>query len=279
MSLIDLPTDLTNLIALTKHMNLYEGMLDNGTSLETHLRLYLSNNLFTQLPNPVLQLTNLRVLSLRQNKIKRIPPAIRQLVNLQSLNVSANELEYLPYEVWELVKERDLKEILSEPNPWRQPTEKEKELVEACSNAPVGSDYSDVECSSVLIARTPHQTLDVSGALDLKPAKFGRASTGSGVAPLAELVLRQLLKLNAPLGLAECMPTDSPDTVLDMLNILEDARDGRRCNTCQRAVVVPRRTWIEWRGKPAMTGLGENVPCLPYLKMACRDMCQEGISI
>ncbi|KAG9777906.1 hypothetical protein KCU88_g4362, partial [Aureobasidium melanogenum] len=104
MSLSSLPAEITTLQTLSKQDEIVPGMLDTGTNLEPHLRLYLANNLLTELPLPIFELRNLRVLSLRQNNLTRIPASIRELVNLESLNVAGNNLTELPFEIVELIR-------------------------------------------------------------------------------------------------------------------------------------------------------------------------------
>ena len=58
-------------------------------------RKWVGNKL-TEFPDAVLQLTNLKILSLVKNQITEIPEAISQLSNLSQLNLSENQITQIP---------------------------------------------------------------------------------------------------------------------------------------------------------------------------------------
>ncbi|MEG4491922.1 leucine-rich repeat domain-containing protein [Microcoleus sp. D3_18_C4] len=85
------------------------GEIGKCTQLETLLlgkwdeekRKWVGNKL-TEFPDAVLQLTNLKILSLVKNQITEIPEAISQLSNLSQLNLSDNQITKIPKAIAQL---------------------------------------------------------------------------------------------------------------------------------------------------------------------------------
>lgn len=219
--LSSLPREIAELATLTKQPELVNGMLEHGTELEARLRLFLSNNLLRTVPTEILNLTNLRVLSLRQNKLTSLPVGIRKLVNLEELNVSGNKLLYLPFEIIELKRFHNLKEILAEPNAWQRPETRDCVLFK---------EYG--------LGR-------VSGKTDEHASNSAR--TGN-MASLFEQTLRQLSRLEPQNDLRSLMPPSTPDAVNAGLRDLHSGllAGGRQCTNCHRVLVQPEVEWIEW---------------------------------
>lgn len=206
-------------------------------------RLYLSNNILRELPSPVTELTNLRLLSLRQNKLTRLPPGIRNLVKLETLNISGNKLQLLPVEVLHLVKHHRLTELLSDPNPWLQYTNVQKEEIAETFYTTVPR--NGVPCSvSLRLVASDREHFPSS-------ARVSEGEEQCHVPPLSEIILRQLSKINnSKRDLSPLMPTDCPPRVTDMLRDLHCAQSegDRHCSWCQRQYVRPAKRWIQWWG-------------------------------
>jgi len=277
MSLSTLPPEISQLHTLTKQTDIVPGMLDTGTSLETELRLYLANNLLVKVPRPILDLHNLRLLSLRQNNLTDIPPGIRDLVNLQTLNVAGNQLRYLPFEVLELARFHKLDQIISEPNPWTSIPD----------HVPIGLCHVQGRASAVL-TRLAIRGDECGGAAGGAAALVDHAASHSPSVPsLTELVLRQLAKLEPRVDLVELMPPETSETVLDRLGLLKD-QAGRRCTKCKRLLVLPQKQWLEWwalhgpekdPGPTATTATTQSSSHLgvrrglPFVRMQCSATC------
>lgn len=253
MDLTDLPVELAELATLTTLPNLVPGMLDTGRSFETDLKLNLSSNLFRRLPAAVLDLSNLKVLSLRQNKLKTLPTAIRRLTSLVSLSIGGNQLTHLPFEVLELAQNHKLKLLYAQPNPWTSCPEDVHNLAATETRPAIARQRS----------RPPHRT----------PAR---------TTSLTETILRQLYRLATREELSSYMPADTPSRVYDALNDLKAAQDdgGRQCTRCRRLVVSTAHEWLEWWpiGHPTTelviaTEKLDEASFIPFKKMVCNAEC------
>ncbi|KAK6367115.1 hypothetical protein LTR64_007975 [Lithohypha guttulata] len=245
MSIDTLPAELRELATIVKDD---PADLAQFESLVARPRLYLSNNLIREFPTPILELSNLRLLSIRQNKLTRLPPGIRNLTKLETLNISGNRLQHLPVEVLDLMAHHRLSELHSEPNPWMW-----------YSTNHVGN-YAPYSTKRRLSydnkARRNDMTFDISAGLVAAREQVNEmtaaASTNqpkSSVPRLSELVLRQLSQVNnSKTDLSALLPSDAPPTVTTMLGDLYTAQTegGRRCACCQRLYINPARRWIEW---------------------------------
>ncbi|KAF7356638.1 Leucine-rich repeat-containing protein 10B [Mycena venus] len=85
-------------------------------SARQEIKLYLAGNQISQLPDSLLYLDNLTVLSLRNNRLKVLPAEIRHLKQLHTLNVSGNQLKFLPAEILDMT----LKVLNVFPNPFEE---------------------------------------------------------------------------------------------------------------------------------------------------------------
>lgn len=240
LGLETVPLELRELATMVKDEPAHQLQFD---SFVARPRLYLSNNLLRQLPIPVMELANLRLLSLRQNKLTRLPPGIRNLVKLETLNISGNKLQYLPLEVFQLVKHHRLTELLSDPNPWLQYTDDQKEEFSNTSYVTVPRNGIAYTVGLRLIASNREHALSSTAESE--------KDTLCHVPPLSEVVLRQLSRINnSKRDLSPLMPADCPPRVTDMLRDLHSAQSegDRRCAWCQRQYVTPAKKWIQWWG-------------------------------
>jgi len=263
MSLSDLPNEIASLKTLSKQDEIVPGMLDTGTNLEPQLRVYLANNLLQTFPTPLLELRNLRVLSLRHNRLKSIPPSIRELVNLETLNLAGNQLEFLPFEILELIRFHKLRELRCNPNnSW-------------CTSGPTGynCDREVLSADWTWLNRRDSSQAWRHMLLDQTPNPDSRVSS------LTEIVLRQLAKLDPQnqIDFRALMPPETPDTILDQLDVLHTAPD-RRCNFCQRPIVLAAKEHIEWwssKGVFERESHAMRLPVWPFKRLECRDGCSE----
>lgn len=245
MALDTVPDELRELATMVKHDTTDSAIL---TSLRAHPRLYLSSNALRQFPSSIFSVRHLRLLSIRQNKLSRLPPGIRNLTKLETLNISGNRFQTLPIEVLDLMVHHRLSELHSEPNPWRtyRPNPADHNVPSLAGrrlsyeNKTYRNDL-ELDISAGLVAARADAN---SPAITTKDEE-----SSSKVAPLSELVLRELAKLN-PTGrdLNSDMPEDTPETVTTMLNELHQSQaDGnRQCVACKKQIVRPARTWTEW---------------------------------
>ncbi|XP_012278672.1 leucine-rich repeat-containing protein 1 isoform X2 [Orussus abietinus] len=78
------------------HCNLYDVPPDVFIYERTLEKLYLDANRIKDLPRPLFQCHELRVLSLSDNEVSTLPPAIASLINLEYLDLSKNSIKELP---------------------------------------------------------------------------------------------------------------------------------------------------------------------------------------
>ena len=267
MCLSSLPPEVTTLNTLSKQDEIVPGMLHIGTNLEPRLRIFLANNLFTKVPSPLLELRNLRVLSLRNNNLHSISPGIRDLVNLESLNVAGNQLVDLPIEVLHLVSQCCLKELILQPNPWRPLPRLALKRIEPKA-------ILRIQNGSLHLWRRPDMTRITDSPQ--------RPLQTSAVPSLTELVLRQLSKIDGrgDTKFADYMPLGSPETVLNHLDFVRE-HPGRRCNSCARTIVHAGEEWIDWwhlgreEKKDGTTVQNVMVPpdAVPFRRILCSHDC------
>lgn len=245
MGLESLPLEVRELSTMIKDDPAEQMHFD---SLVARPRLYLSNNVLRQFPTPLLELSNLRLLSLRQNKLVRLPPGIRNLVKLETLNISGNKLQSLPLEVLDLMIKCRLTELLSEPNPWLTYTE-------AQGDATLRKARPSSRPSLHTLVKNPKRSgEDYQLILQLVATSEACTENSDGqsqrrIPPLSELVLRQLSKLNnSKRDLSPLMPDDAPVSINHMLKDLNASQTegDRRCAWCKRLYVMPTQTWMEW---------------------------------
>ena len=87
----------TNLIELyAPGYNLSQESLEHIGKLNNLQKLYLDNNLISELPSAIGELSNLQTLSIGYNKLQKLPDSIKSLSDLQMLNLGNNYLRELP---------------------------------------------------------------------------------------------------------------------------------------------------------------------------------------
>ncbi|XP_011877818.1 PREDICTED: protein lap1 isoform X2 [Vollenhovia emeryi] len=99
------------------HCNLYDVPPDVFIYERTLEKLYLDANRIRDLPRPLFQCHELRVLSLSDNEITTLPPAIASLINLEYLDLSKNSIRELPDNIKEC---KSLRSIDISVNPFER---------------------------------------------------------------------------------------------------------------------------------------------------------------
>ena len=267
LTLTSLPPEIVSLTTLTRQTNLVSGMLDHGEDIEAQLRLFLGANLFRRVPLEILDLTNLRLLSLWNNKLTSIPSGIRKLVNLETLNIGGNKLSYLPFEVIELAHFHKLQTITTEPNNWLP-----------------RPDFGAVqEITGWLSPETKlyiHRWHEPSTGLDSGSPNL--IDSLRIVPSLTEVALRSLARLPSKDDLRGYMPFGTPAHVLAGLQTLHESYldGGYQCSRCHRQIVQAAHQEIEWwalvvdreraRNNNTLMRLPEP---LPFKRSFCRYGC------
>lgn len=246
MGLDYLPPAVTDLKSMIKRIK--SNAIDaNLAPFEAKLKIFLGNNNFTQLPPPLLEITNIELLSIRQNSLNDIPPGIRVLKQLKSLNVSANNIQYLPYEVIEMLRFGVLTELNESPNPWMAPPELTDRIL----------DISPMAIITGWLQK--HWRIGLRRQIVSKPVEFYpdgsfRQCKDGAVATLrptylSEMVLRALMKHNTTkIDLSTLLSEDHPQSVHRLLKTLYQAQTGggRVCTFCHSEMILPRYQWYEW---------------------------------
>ena len=105
------PAEIGNLVNLEKVM-LCGDLTELPSSIKNWKKvtsLYLANNQFKEIPEPIFQLTLLKYLDLSKNELSQLNDSIRVLKNLDELGLEGNvELSQLPPHFCELEKLKDL---------------------------------------------------------------------------------------------------------------------------------------------------------------------------
>ncbi|XP_028049678.1 protein lap1 isoform X2 [Monomorium pharaonis] len=99
------------------HCNLYDVPPDVFIYERTLEKLYLDANRIRDLPRPLFQCHELRMLSLSDNEITSLPPAIASLINLEYLDLSKNSVKDLPDSIKEC---KSLRSIDISVNPFER---------------------------------------------------------------------------------------------------------------------------------------------------------------
>jgi hypothetical protein len=266
LALSSLPSDIDSLGTLSKRVELAPGMLDTGAPIEPRLRLFLGNNLFTKVPRPLLDLSNLCELSLRNNRLTSIPPSIRNLKNLQYLNLAGNQLTELPGEVLGLIHDRNsnMKSLILHPNPWKEP--KDFPAAQEIHLRPHPTAFGQFRLSLAA-----SMTVDYHDPAQLPLQK-------SPVPTLTEMVLRKLAAFdNGRTDFVASMPIDSPQAVLDHLEFLRENHD-RRCSGCARSIVLASSKHTEWwdieQGEGLIPAWGpKSLGLVPFFSFRCWKGC------
>jgi hypothetical protein len=225
-------------------------------------------------PSTILELENIRLLSLRQNNLTRIPPGIRKLKLLQSLNVAGNNLTYLPFELIELFHHHSLVVLVADPNPWKEWFPREDGVTPDEVSLTNQEALTDCPCyTRVHIGTSRFFRANGTRYTDSKTSKSSQANT-SKVPHLTELVLRRLSKLPELSSLDTAVIEELPETAQHLLTEAQDAQSGgrRQCTKCHAEIVIPRKEWLEWWsvGPGPGTFLGRT---LPFLRQQCHEGC------
>ncbi|KAK0179973.1 hypothetical protein PV327_005665 [Microctonus hyperodae] len=191
------------------HCNLYDVPPDVFIYERTLEKLYLDANRIKDLPRPLFQCHELRVLSLSDNEITTLPPAIASLINLENLDLSKNSIKELPDNIKEC---KNLRSIDLSVNPFERFPE-------------------------AITLITGLRELYINDAyIEYLPANFGRLSA------LKTLELRENNMMTLPKSMSRLVNlqrldignndfTELPEVVGDLTNLTElwiDGNDIRR---------------------------------------------------
>ncbi|CAK9814745.1 ERBIN [Anthophora plagiata] len=191
------------------HCNLYDVPPDVFIYERTLEKLYLDANRIKDLPRPLFQCHELRVLSLSDNEVTTLPPAIASLINLEYLDLSKNSIKELPDSIKEC---KNLRSIDISVNPFER--------------------FPDAITHIVGL-----KELYINDAyIEYLPANFGRLSA------LRTLELRENNMMTLPKSMSRLVNlqrldignndfTELPEVVGDLINLTElwiDGNDIRR---------------------------------------------------
>ncbi|XP_029037351.1 protein lap1 isoform X3 [Osmia bicornis bicornis] len=191
------------------HCNLYDVPPDVFIYERTLEKLYLDANRIKDLPRPLFQCHELRVLSLSDNEVTTLPPAIASLINLEYLDLSKNSIKELPDSIKEC---KNLRSIDISVNPFER--------------------FPDAITHIVGL-----RELYINDAyIEYLPANFGRLSA------LRTLELRENNMMTLPKSMSRLINlqrldignndfTELPEVVGDLINLTElwiDGNDIRR---------------------------------------------------
>ncbi|RLU21007.1 hypothetical protein DMN91_007623 [Ooceraea biroi] len=194
------------------HCNLYDVPPDVFIYERTLEKLYLDANRIKDLPRPLFQCHELRVLSLSDNEVTTLPPAIASLINLEHLDLSKNSIKELPDSIKEC---KSLRSIDISVNPFER--------------------FPDAITHIVGL-----RELYINDAyIEYLPANFGRLSA------LRTLELRENNMMTLPKSMSRLVNlqrldignndfTELPEVVGDLINLTElwiDGNDIRRVPT------------------------------------------------
>ncbi|XP_076749577.1 leucine rich repeat containing protein 7 lap1 isoform X1 [Xylocopa sonorina] len=189
--------------------NLYDVPPDVFIYERTLEKLYLDANRIKDLPRPLFQCHELRVLSLSDNDVNTLPPAIASLINLEYLDLSKNSIKELPDSIKEC---KNLRSIDISVNPFER--------------------FPDAITHIVGL-----RELYINDAyIEYLPANFGRLSA------LRTLELRENNLMTLPKSMSRLVNlqrldignndfTELPEVVGDLINLTElwiDGNDIRR---------------------------------------------------
>ncbi|XP_015191526.1 PREDICTED: protein lap1 isoform X2 [Polistes dominula] len=191
------------------HCNLYDVPPDVFIYERTLEKLYLDANRIKDLPRPLFQCHELRILSLSDNEVTVLPPAIASLINLEYLDLSKNTIKELPDSIKEC---KNLRSIDISVNPFER--------------------FPDAITHIVGL-----RELYINDAyIEYLPANFGRLSA------LKTLELRENNLMTLPKSMSRLVNlqrldignndfTELPEVVGDLINLTElwiDGNDIRR---------------------------------------------------
>lgn len=269
-----MPSEISLLKSLTTHNRISDppASEEGYSSIEAKLRLYLANNSLTRVPTSILELDNLRLLSLRQNNISQIPAGVRKLVNLTSLNLAGNSLRYLPFEIIELFNQHSLVEVVADPNPWEEwlPGQEDRATDEVSLTNHTG-DFAHCHCYTKVHTGKP-TFFRANGSPYVNNNTSTAVSSSKSRAPhLTELVLRRLCKLPELSSIDNAIIEELPETVQHMISEVQDAQSGggRQCTKCHSGLIMPRKQWLEWWS----IGHGPGASLVPFLRQQCHELC------
>ena len=265
---------LRRLRSLTRHGTIQDlpPSKDAYVPIEPALRLYLSNNLIRFFPSEILNLKNLRVLSLRHNKLTRIPPALAMLPNLEHLNIAGNKLRRLPFELLRLYERRNFV-MIAHPNPFEEFQSDQVVPGWHQSLQSIALHSPEARCS------TSYFNPDGSETSSTPPRTMPRSPS------LVELALQKCQNLPDLAVMKDwCTIGEGPESLSRLLAAAQEANEYGRseCTSCGRSFIIPRAEWTEWwELGTANFDLAEprlfSSATVPFVRQVCSWACVEGV--
>lgn len=268
------------------------------SSLQPFLRIYLPNNSLTNISSEVMELKDLKVLSVRNNKISSVPCSIRKLKALEVLNISVNRITDLPWGLLELL-EGDLKHFTARPNPFPEIEESDvaiwhrgsgqnghaESIQDALQFTEYEADPPADAWKAIRVATSPVERLDMDGHT-VEPDIVQDSPNTETQAPhppsLRELALRTLAKMPGLEQVTDAELTEFPPLLVPLFRLARAWRadGGWHCSVCGREYVHPRTRWTEWwdctpheNGMKNPRASGERLRPLPFRRFGCSWGC------
>lgn len=266
------------------------------SSLQPFLRIYLPNNNLANISPEVMDLKDLKVLSVRNNKISTIPSSIRKLKTLEVLNVSVNRITYLPWDLLELLQ-GDLKHFTARPNPLPEVEESDiaiwhrgSTLNDDEGTTPDTLKFTDYEShpppeawQAIHVATSPVERIDMDGqTADRTTIQPPQKQQTAHPPSLRELSLRTLAKMPALDHVTDAELAEFPPLLVPLFELARAWRadGGWRCSICGREYVHARTRWTEWwdctpheNGMKRPRASGEWLRPLPFQRFGCSWGC------
>lgn len=270
------------------------------SSLQPFLRIYLPNNNLTNISPEVMDLKDLKVLSVRNNKISAIPSSIRKLKTLEVLNVSVNRITHLPWDLLGLLH-GELKHFTARPNPlpeieesdiaiWHRgprPETDEETTPDALKFTEYEGHPPAEAWKAIRVATSPVERLDMDGqTVDPTTVQGPQKQRATHPPSLRELSLRTLAKMPALDHITDAELTEFPPLLVPLFGLARAWRadGGWCCSVCEREYVHARTRWTEWwdctpheNGMKRPRASGERLRPLPFRRFGCSWGCLPGV--
>lgn len=266
------------------------------SSLQPFLRIYLPNNNLSNISPEIMELKDLKVLSVRNNRIYAVHSNIRNLKALEVLNVSVNQISYLPWGLLELLQ-GELKHFTARPNSF--PEIEESDVATWHRGSGQANDgetpqdalqFSEYEGDppadawrAIRVATGQVERLDMDGQTVESNSPKSSTTTWSAHPPsLRELALRTLVKMPGLEHVTDGELIEFPPLLVPLFSLARSWRSdgGWRCSVCEREYVHPRTQWTEWwdctpheNGMKRPRSSGERLRPLPFRRFGCSWDC------
>jgi hypothetical protein len=216
----------------------------NGVEVP-NIEIYATHNRLKILPPRLLDIRNIKVLSLRDNKLKKIPGKIQNLTRLTDFSIANNEMKVVPYQILKLP---NLVNFLARPNSGLIELSDQDESTYYCINDEKRSEDVDIRRYVSKLKFTDSSILSSSSQFQLT-LKSDRelAETVSAVPKLSELSLRAFSKYSASYFDTMHWQRNVPRHIqLQMTKSIQKRIYGETCSVCDHITVNPIAKSLEW---------------------------------